>query len=149
MAIPIDIQPATSADLDDILPIEEESFDQPWRRSFFESELDLEGRHCLVARTSGSLAGYLFAMVIVDEMHINKIAVGRQYRRAGVANALMDRCVEIARANVVRALILEVRQSNAGARDFYLQRGFNVSYMRPRYYPDGEAAVVMVKEVGG
>jgi ribosomal protein S18 acetylase RimI-like enzyme len=36
-----------------------------------------------------------------------------------------------------------VRQSNRGAQEFYRGLGFRSSYVRARYYPDGEAAVVM------
>ena len=42
---------------------------------------------------------------------------------------------------------LEVRQSNAGAQEFYRRLDFECLYVRPHYYPDGEAAVIMVREL--
>lgn len=138
-----DIEPATAADLNAICRIESESFPAPWSREFFESELHAEGRHNLVARSDGDVIGYLFAMWLFDEMHVNKIAVATPHRRRGVAEELMRHCTAFARAHEVAAIHLEVRSGNDAARDFYRHLGFEDVYRRPRYYPDGETAVVM------
>lgn len=141
------IEPASRGDVGAIHRIEEASFPAPWRREFFHSELDAEGRFNLVARLHGKVAGYLFAMWIFEEMHINKIAVEASSRRTGIADALMARCLEFARKHAVTTISLEVRKSNLGAQDFYRHLQFESSFMRPRYYPDGEAAVVMTRLV--
>ncbi|MEA2491346.1 MAG: [ribosomal protein S18]-alanine N-acetyltransferase [Acidobacteriota bacterium] len=145
MAEGLIIATAEAGDIAGIHRIEEASFPQPWRREFFESELVADGRLNLVARRNRQLAGYLFAMFLLDELHINKIAVEERERRRGVAQALMDRCFTFAREREIRVISLEVRQSNRGAIDFYRQLAFSSSYVRPRYYPDGEAAVVMTR----
>jgi ribosomal-protein-alanine acetyltransferase len=134
-------------DLDAIHSLEVSCFPSPWRRDFFESELRGDSRFHLVARRGGTLIGYLFAMWFFDEMHVNKIAVAESERRKGIADALMDRCLEFARANGVTTISLEVRQSNRGAQAFYEHLDFEPMYVRPRYYPDGEAAVVMVRQL--
>jgi ribosomal-protein-alanine N-acetyltransferase len=143
----IEIVTATPADLDAIHRIEEASFPAPWRREFFESELEAAGRFNLVARRDSVIVGYLFAMWIFDEMHVNKIAVSAGERRRGIADALMARCFAFARAHEVASIALEVRKSNAGAQEFYRHLHFVSSHQRPRYYPDGEAAVVMVRKL--
>ncbi|HUR82469.1 MAG TPA: ribosomal protein S18-alanine N-acetyltransferase [Thermoanaerobaculia bacterium] len=141
------IEAARPADLDAIHRIEAASFPAPWRREFFQAELHSDGRFAVVARRDGDVIGYLFAMFIFDEMHVNKIAVDERARRQGVADLLMARCFAFARKNGVRTISLEVRLSNEGAQEFYRRLDFESSYLRPRYYPDGEAAVVMVREV--
>jgi len=138
------IEPAKRADVEAIHRIEASSFPAPWRREFFSSEISAEGRYNLVARRDGVVVAYLFAMWIFDEMHVNKIAVIEPERRKGVAAELMARCFEFAREHAIATIALEVRQSNQGAQDFYRRLDFKASYVRPRYYPDGEAAVVMV-----
>lgn len=143
MADSVEIRAADRGDLDAVQRIEAESFPEPWRRHFFEAELGAPGRICLVARAEGKVVAYLFAMVIVDELHINKIAVAASHRREGIAGALMHRCLQLADERGVETLILEVRRSNSGAQLFYRQLGFEAAYIRPRYYPDGESAVVM------
>jgi ribosomal-protein-alanine acetyltransferase len=154
----IDIVLATANDVDAIHALEVAAFPSPWKREFFTSELYSSGRFNLVARRSlkppdggdGSsptrrIVGYLFAMWFFDEMHVNKIAVDDEERRKGIADALMDRCFAFARQQHIRTISLEVRQSNTGAQGFYRHLHFEATYVRPRYYPDGEAAVVMTR----
>ena len=143
----LEIRPARPADLDAIHRLETVAFPAPWRREFFESELRASGRVALVAVRGRHVIGYVFAMWIFDEMHINKIAVLPEERRKRIADALMDRCVDFAREHGVTTMSLEVRQSNQGAIGFYRHLDFEASYVRPRYYPDGEAAVVMTREL--
>lgn len=144
----VEIAPATLADVDAIDGLEKAAFPAPWRREFFESELRNAGRFNLVARRGKKIIGYVFSMWFLDEMHINKIAVDESERRRGVAFALMEACNEFAIRNGVTTIALEVRESNSGAQAFYRRLGFASSYVRPRYYPDGEAAVVMTRAIG-
>lgn len=147
MAEAIDIVPATRADVDAVHRIEEESFPAPWRREFFAGEILSERRLNLVAKRNGQVIGYVFAMWVFDEMHVNKIAVTSSERRQGIAEQLMARCFEFARTHDITSISLEVRRSNAGAQEFYRHLDFESSHLRPRYYPDGEAAVVMVRKM--
>jgi ribosomal-protein-alanine N-acetyltransferase len=142
-----EIGEAAWGDLEAIHDLEVSCFPSPWRRDFFESELRGDSRFHLVARRGGLPIGYLFAMWFFDEMHVNKIAVAESERRKGIADALMDRCLAFAQANGVTTISLEVRQSNRGAQAFYEHLDFEPMYVRPRYYPDGEAAVVMVRQL--
>jgi len=143
----LEISPARFKDLDAIHRLEVASFPSPWRREFFENELGAESRLHFVARRNGKLIGYVFAMWFFDEMHVNKIAVDEHVRRQGVADTLMQRCLDFARDNKISTISLEVRKSNKGAQAFYNHLGFAAKYVRPRYYPDGESAVVMVREL--
>lgn len=139
--------PVTDDDLDEVHAIERASFPAPWRREFFESELHADWRFHLAAHRGKRLVGYLFAMSLYDELHVNKIAVIEDERRKGIADELMARCFEYAAAKGVKTVSLEVRKSNHGAQEFYRHLGFRTSYIRPRYYPDGESAVVMTREL--
>ena len=143
----VEISVAAWGDLEAIHRLEVSCFPSPWRREFFESELNGDSRLHFVARRRGVLVGYVFAMWFFDEMHVNKIAVTSSERRKGIAEALMDRCLDFARENGITTISLEVRQSNRGAQAFYEHLDFAALYVRPRYYPDGEAAVVMVREI--
>lgn len=143
----ISIEPARLGDVTAVHRIEQASFPSPWRREFFESEVAASHRLNLVARRGDVIVGYLFAMWLFDEMHVNKIAVVEEERRQGIADALMARCFEFAHEHAVHTISLEVRKSNAGAQEFYRRLAFQSSYMRPRYYPDGETAVVMTRKL--
>lgn len=143
----IRITSAKKRDLDAIHELEVASFPSPWRREFFETELRATGRLNLVARRGDTIIGYLFAMWYFDEMHVNKICVEEAERRRGIARLLMDHCFKFAELNRITSISLEVRQSNSGAIEFYRTLDFVPSYVRPRYYPDGESAVVMMREL--
>ncbi len=141
------IRPATRANLDAVHAIERESFPAPWRQEFFETELDAPGRFTLVATRDRRIIAYVFAMWIFDEMHVNKIAVTAAERRKGIAQKLMDKCFDFAREHNIETISLEVRESNHSAQAFYRQLGFESVYVRPRYYPDLETAIVMTCRV--
>jgi ribosomal-protein-alanine N-acetyltransferase len=143
----LEIVEATADDVDAVHRIESESFPVPWRREFFAAEVIGQSRYNIVARKDGVIVGYLFGMWIFDEMHVNKIAVDATQRRRGIANALMQRCFEFAREHEIFSISLEVRQSNHPAQEFYRSLDFENSYIRKSYYPDGESAVVMVREM--
>ena len=145
----ITIAPATEADITAVHLLETLCFPAPWRREFFESEMSAAGRFNLVAKRGGALIGYLFAMWFFDEMHVNKIAVAESERRRGIALKMMEQCMDFAEMHEIRTISLEVRQSNEGAQEFYRSLDFEPFYVRPRYYPDGEAAVIMVREMPG
>src|SRR5947208_1821882 len=102
---------AVANDLDAVHRLEVASFPAPWRREFFDSELQGSGRFCLVARHGSEVTGYLFSMWFFDEMHVNKIAVEESARRSGIASELMRLCLDFATRNGIRTISLEVRQS--------------------------------------
>jgi ribosomal-protein-alanine N-acetyltransferase len=141
------IERAVADDVRTIHALEQRCFPAPWRREFFESEITNDGRFNLVARRDGVIVGYLFAMWIAEDMHINKIAVDEDVRRQGIALALMQRCTAFAVEQAVTSISLEVRRSNHEAQEFYRFLDFEAEYIRKGYYPDGESAVVMMKEL--
>jgi len=141
------VRPANRGDVAEIVTIEREAFPHPWKREFFEIEMASPGRYCRVAVNGDRITGYVFAMYVFDEMHVNKIAVLPEYRRRGIARALMNDCLSFAHENAITSISLEVRESNESARAFYRMIDFEDSYVRPRYYPDGEAAVVMMRKL--
>ena len=141
------IADAKPQDLEAIHAIESASFPAPWRIEFFAAELMASGRFNIVAKRGPAVIGYLFSMWIFDEMHVNNIAVHASERRQGSADALMARCFAFAREHAVETISLEVRKSNTEAQEFYRHLEFESTYVRPRYYPDGEAAVVMTRTV--
>ena len=65
------------------------------------------------------------------------------FRRRGIARELVGRVASDARNLGARTASLEVRASNEGAQGFYRTLGFEGVGERPRYYSDGEAALIM------
>ena len=137
------------ADLLEVFRIEKASFPQPWPFSAFEQFLDEPG--FLVATGDGAVLGYVVADVMPnhgrDIGHIKDIAVHEEVRGRGLGRALLRR-VLVALAIEGAALVkLEVREGNAPALKLYRDEGFETLRRIPRYYADGEDALVMVLDV--
>jgi ribosomal-protein-alanine N-acetyltransferase len=143
------IRDATYNDLPRVLEIERLSFAQPWSLASFRRELSLSFSRLMLAVTDGHsegdglIAGYLCRWLVGGESHILNIAAHPDFRRRGVATALMAEAVAEARARQVSLMILEVRRSNLEARRLYRKFGFEERRLRRNYYGPGEDALVM------
>ena len=115
MKTAIDIRVLTLGDLDDIEMIEHQSYETPWSRSMFAGELAKPASLCLGAFEGGELGGYLIVSRYVDAWHVMNIAVSPDFRRRGIATALLERLFELTDDRSQRGYTLEVRVSNAGA----------------------------------
>jgi ribosomal-protein-alanine N-acetyltransferase len=147
-AAPYRLRPAGPFDLDEVARIESESFPIPWKREFFASELVEPHRYIRVlARDDGAtprIGGYLFAVALYEEFHINKIATDLLLRKQGHGRALLEDALSRAQSSGSTAITLEVRVSNEAAREFYKSYAFTEAYRRRAYYQDGEDALVLV-----
>jgi ribosomal-protein-alanine N-acetyltransferase len=139
---------AHGVDLDAIAALERAAFPVPWKREYFEIEIGAAHRFNRVAiGAHGDLAGYVFCAFAAGELHVNKIAVGEEHRRRGVASLLMDEVLRFSERARVEEIYLEVRVSNRSARAFYAGLLFKEAGRRSRYYLDGEDALVLVRDM--
>src|SRR5258708_30524998 len=77
--------------IDEVLAIEEASFTNPWTREMYLAELRNPGvSYCFVARDeSRRPAGFCSFWRVLDELHINNLAVAPEFRRSGGASTLL------------------------------------------------------------
>ena len=163
MADPLDdvgVRPAEMADLFPVSRIEKRSFAQPWPYSAFERSLSAPA--FLVAEATGggdpegeAGAGPIVGFVVGDAVpnhgrplaHVKNIAVAPERRNEGIGTTLL-RAALTRLGNVgARTVKLEVRAGNRIARSLYREFGFEFLRRIPRYYDDGEAAIVLVREL--
>ena len=144
------IEPLASPDeIDAILAIEQASFTNPWTRDMYVAELKNEGvSFFYLARDKGrQIVGFCSFWRVLDELHINNLAVVPEFRRQGVATALLRRVMDEAARFGIRRTMLEVRQSNTPARQLYGRFGFVVAGTRSKYYTNPiEDALVLWRE---
>jgi ribosomal-protein-alanine N-acetyltransferase len=145
------IEPLTSpADLDAVMAVEHASFTNPWTRDMYLSELANEGvSHLFVARDdTGRIIGFCAFWHVLDEMHINNLAVAPESRRAGAASALLTRALTEGAGMGARRATLEVRRSNGAAQHLYQRFGFTVAGVRVGYYSQPiEDALVLSRDL--
>lgn len=138
------IVPMSLSHLPEVLAIERTASPHPWTNGIFSEELvQTDTRTYLVALQGDVLVAFGGVLVQVGEAHITNIAVDTHYRRSGIARALMVHLMRVAVDRGAAAATLEVRVSNVGAQRLYHRFGFAPAGVRPRYYPDGEDAVIM------
>jgi [ribosomal protein S18]-alanine N-acetyltransferase len=134
--------------LDRILQIEQASFGAgAWPR---ESFLDLEsecGALFFVARLRRRIAGYSATCVRARRAEIVSLAVHPDYRRRGVAGALLRRTLRDLRAAGIPRVTLMVRTANTAGVELYRSFGFRLVRTVRRYYEDGGDGFLMVRAI--
>ena len=141
------ILPATEADLNEIMVLENECFAQDaWSPQNMHLELVSHHTHYFVARVDEQLVGFagLSKVAASEQSDVQTIAVQPEVRGAGQGRALMDRLLAEAVRLGATEVFLEVRADNAVARALYESLGFEAIDLRKGYYqPDNVDAIVM------
>lgn len=138
--------------IESILKIERRCFSEPWTRPMFEGEFESPVSHLWgwFERPGSNLLGYLVGWLIFEEFHIANLGVHPDWRRKGLAGALLEFSLEWAVERGAERALLEVRASNAAAVSLYRKFGFSLISVRPRYYRfPTEDALVLQKRLTG
>lgn len=112
----------------------------------------------LVAEVGRRVAGYIMCRIehgfseikrfrFSKKGHIISVAVLPDFRRLGMATALVERSCEALAWNGTEECYLEVRTSNEQAVALYRKLKFDIVRKIPRYYFDGSEAFVMAKDL--
>ncbi|MDD6189711.1 MAG: ribosomal protein S18-alanine N-acetyltransferase [Clostridiales bacterium] len=109
-------------------------FSMPWSAEMIRSELENPSCLYLAALEGDTLVGYIGVQTVLDEGYINNVAVRPEYRRRGIASALISLLIEQAREIGLAFLTLEVRASNDAAITLYEKLGFSPVGRRRNYY---------------
>jgi ribosomal-protein-alanine N-acetyltransferase len=135
------------------MEVERQSFEHPWSDACFNDELNSpNGDNCLAilydSPSNRTIAGYLFFRLILDEMHIFKIAVRPQWRGLGIGEQILNSGFRRAKKSGANSSWLEVRPSNHPAMALYNKLGFSIIGRRKQYYSDtGEDALLLMKDL--
>ena len=128
-----------------ILQIEKQCFSVPFTREQLLSQMPDESHVFILAENDdGTAMGYVGMMYVLDEGYISNVAVAPEFRRMGIANALIDELMRIASKLDLCFVTLEVRESNTPARSLYKNHGFTDVGRRKKYYTlPAEDAILM------
>jgi [ribosomal protein S18]-alanine N-acetyltransferase len=146
------IEPLVSpSEIDAVLAIEEASFTNPWTREMYLAELQNTGVSFfyLARDLERQTIGFCSVWRVLDELHINNLAVLPAYRRAGIGAALLTHVLDAGARLGARRATLEVRRSNEAARQLYERFGFSIVGVREGYYsnPVEDALVLWRQEL--
>ncbi|MEG1493035.1 MAG: tRNA (adenosine(37)-N6)-threonylcarbamoyltransferase complex transferase subunit TsaD [Gordonibacter sp.] len=114
-----------------------------WSARLIADELPRADRVWWAGYEGEALAGYAGGWVVDGQVQILKVGVDPSQRRRGIARELLARVAADARDLGATSCSLEVRAANSGAQALYEAVGLHSVGRRPRYYADGEDAVIM------
>ena len=137
----------TTEDLTEIAKLEEECFSDPWSQRMLADSFLSDGFFGSLLEEGNTITAYGGMRTVGEEAEIELIATAEMYSRCGRGGKILDDLLDEAARRGVKAVFLEVRVSNAAAQLLYLKKGFKGLYARSRYYPNGEDAIVMKKEL--
>ncbi len=102
----------------------------------------------LIADMDGHPVGFLAAVVSAEaQARILMFAVASGFRDHGIGTQLMNAFIQVCGNRGIRKLELEVRKSNAGGIQFYRRYGFDIGFLLPSFYTDGEDGYKMFKSL--
>jgi [ribosomal protein S18]-alanine N-acetyltransferase len=142
------IRKMTAEDVPAVAQLDRLSFSLPWpERSFYFEVNSNPASRCFVAELDGQIVGAIVGWLLVDEMHIATIATHPDFRRQGIAQALLLHVLKLSAEEGAVSSFLEVRESNLAAQAMYRKFGYESSGRRARYYKDNdEDAILMTLE---
>ena len=140
-------------ELSGVLALQTSSFTNPWSAEALAWELEhspVSRLYVLKDETAAPVA-FCACWHLIDELHVNSLAVAPARRRQGLASLLMRGVLAAARGDGAAAATLEVRRSNEAARALYERLGFVVEAIRPDYYtnPREDALILWLRDLTG
>ena len=139
------IRQLKESEIPDIAEIERECFSHPWSEGSIKDSFNNKSSRFFVAETDQKIVGYIGLFVSIDAVDILNVATRPDYRRGGVATALLNHIINIYEKEM-SFLTLEVRPSNTAAIKLYESFGFERVGERKDYYRDPlENALLLTK----
>lgn len=142
----IEIIPMKKTHIDSLEALEKICFAHPWTKDDFLYEAENENAHFLVAVSNDAVMGYIGVQEICREGYVTNVAVFPEFRRLGVAKALIEKALLDAEKRDCEFLTLEVRESNFPARSLYEKLGFCCVGIRKNFYRDPEESAVLMNK---
>ena len=127
------VEKLTAAHLTQVAKLEALCFAEPWSEKALELLL-ADGAYGAVCLQDGCVVAYGGILWAPDEGQITNIATHPDWRRCGMAAAVLEHLLEEARARSCEQLSLEARVSNLSAISLYERYGFIKMGVRRGFY---------------
>ncbi|MDD3244257.1 MAG: ribosomal protein S18-alanine N-acetyltransferase [Eubacteriales bacterium] len=138
------LRPMTPEDIPAVAAIERLCFAVPWPEDAFISEFSNACARYVVLCRAGDVVAYGGMWLIIDEAHINNIAVAPTFQGLGYGRRVLKGLMRLAfREASISQMTLEVRVNNEPALALYTSLGFVTEGRRKGYYENGEDAYIM------
>ena len=111
--------------LDEIVSIENSSFEKPWTRNQLMDDIrnNIDSENWVYVQDE-KVVGYIFGWIIQNEFHLHNIAVHPNYLRKKIGQKLIKHIISRVADQKVNVILLEVSVNNVSARKCYQSLGF-------------------------
>lgn len=141
------IRDMTPEDIDRVYEINRRSFTtDAWSKDAIEREFKLNYSKRYVLEENEDILGYAVLWVIKGEAFLMTFAIDPAFRNRGLGRKFLERIIAKLRGEA-QVLQLDVRKSNLPAIRLYRSLGFRIVKERPKFYSDGESALLMELEL--
>jgi len=130
----LNLRPMRAGDLSAVMKVELAAYEYPWTEGIFRDCLRV-GYCCWVYELDDQPVGHAIMSVAVAEAHILNVCVDPAWQGKGLGRGMLKRLLRVARTHGADTVFLEVRVSNATARELYESAGFCEVGVRRDYYP--------------
>jgi ribosomal-protein-alanine N-acetyltransferase len=123
-------------DLPEVVEIEKNCFEFPWKEDDF--QVCLKQRNCIgmVAEVDNRVAGFMIYETPKNRIHLLNIATSPQFQRQGIATQMIQKLVSKLTNQGRTRISMEVRESNLPALIFLRSRGFRATGILHCFYED-------------
>lgn len=129
-------------DLPDVLQIEQDSYDEPWRESDFINVLGDRRTIGMVAEQGETIIGFMVYQLRLESVYVYDLAVAPAVRRLGVGQAMLNgikKKLHLAR----RKIYVELPETNVPGQLFLRSQGFRCIQQNRQFFDNGEDGYVM------
>lgn len=135
-------------DLEEVLAIENDVFEFPWKEDDFYSCLRQKNCIGMVACESGAtdakVVGFFIYELHRTQLHVLSFAVARANWRQGIGRKMIAKLISKLSPERRKRILLEVRETNLSAQLFFRAHGFHaISTIRDFYDDTSEDAYLM------
>jgi ribosomal-protein-alanine N-acetyltransferase len=146
----------TTMDLEKVMEINKTCLPENYNSYFFMEIFKNCPDAFIVAEVNSTIIGYIMCRIEsgfsdfsrikpVRKGHVVSIAISPNYRRTGIARALMLSAMSSLTSYGSSETFCEVRVTNEPALQLYKKLGFSIRKRISRYYYDGEDAFLMAR----
>ena len=134
--------------LDEIVSIENSSFEKPWTRNQIKGDIQANiSSENWVYTLDGKVVGYIFGWISKNKFQLHNIAVHPDHLRKKIGKKLIKHIILIVADQKVNVILLEVSVNNFSARKCYQSLGFVQTGIRKDYYSKGDDAILYNLEI--
>ena len=135
------------ADIPILVVLEEELLKETVGEEMLASELHNRFAKFFVATFNNQVIGYLSCWMVEETVDIINVVIDKNYQHQGYGQALFSEMEKVAKDNNCTEIMLEVKENNFQAINFYQHQGYEQISIRKHYYQDQTNALIMKKVI--